>query len=98
MQVDFIKCDVEGAELQVMKGAKNTLSSCKPDILLEICDCHTKRLGYQGKEIISFLAQLGYSCQLVTKDINKPLKTINSIDNINSVSNFFFTMRDNLTQ
>jgi FkbM family methyltransferase len=33
--VTFIKIDVEGYELEVLKGAKNTIEKCRPDILVE---------------------------------------------------------------
>lgn len=34
--VDFIKIDVEGMELQVLKGLKNTISSYKPLLYIEV--------------------------------------------------------------
>jgi FkbM family methyltransferase len=34
--IDFIKCDTEGAELEVMKGAERTILSNRPWLLIEI--------------------------------------------------------------
>lgn len=34
-RVDFIKLDVEGAELEVLKGAEQTIRRCKPAIIFE---------------------------------------------------------------
>ena len=34
--VDFIKCDVEGGELPVLRGATQLLQRDHPDLLLEI--------------------------------------------------------------
>ena len=34
--VDFIKVDVEGYELEVLKGSENTIKSFKPVIFIEI--------------------------------------------------------------
>ena len=34
-RVDFIKIDVEGFELDVLEGAKNTITQLKPDVFLE---------------------------------------------------------------
>jgi FkbM family methyltransferase len=36
--VDFVKIDVEGHELEVLRGGVQTLSSCRPIVLLEIKD------------------------------------------------------------
>ena len=54
-KIEFIKCDVEGNELEVFKGAKNTLLEDGPTLLFE---CHHKE-GEKG-ELFSFLVSLGY--------------------------------------
>ena len=59
-KIDFIKCDVEGAEMLVMRGAKNVLTSAKPPILkLEIYKEWTKTFGYEPQDIIRFLEKFG---------------------------------------
>lgn len=57
---DIIKIDVEGAEYDVLLGAKNTLQQYQPYILLATHDCHLN--GVQEK-CVSFLKQLGYHLQ-----------------------------------
>jgi FkbM family methyltransferase len=59
-RVDFIKCDVEGAELLVFKGAQQTLASFHPPILLEIEARHTERFGYAPEVLDTFLRRFGY--------------------------------------
>jgi FkbM family methyltransferase len=54
---DVIKIDVEGAEYDVLTGAKNTLMQYKPNILLATHDCHLR--GVQEK-CVDFLIDLGY--------------------------------------
>jgi FkbM family methyltransferase len=54
---DFIKCDVEGAEVEVFRGARRLLSENRPEIL---CELHgaDKREG-----LLQDLQALGYSCE-----------------------------------
>jgi hypothetical protein len=35
-RLDFIKIDVEGFELDVLEGARNTINQLKPDVFLEL--------------------------------------------------------------
>lgn len=58
---DIIKIDVEGAELEVLKGAKNILKREKPVIFIEIHPESLKNdFNSSKKEIIAFLKNLGY--------------------------------------
>jgi FkbM family methyltransferase len=52
---DFIKCDVEGAEVEVFNGAAKLLASRRPII---VCEIHTEEAG---RILRSKLAHLGYS-------------------------------------
>lgn len=59
-KVDVIKIDVEGAELQVLKGAQKTLSQHLPTLLLEINRESCLAAGYTPEEILTFLKTFGY--------------------------------------
>lgn len=59
-RVDFVKADVEGAELAVLRGGTGTLERWRPALLLEIEDRHTARYGYRPHELVAWLADLGY--------------------------------------
>ena len=59
---DVIKIDVEGAEYDVLKGARETLVSKKPKILLATHDYHLPGVQQQCKD---FLKNLGYSLTVV---------------------------------
>lgn len=59
--VSVIKIDVEGHELEVIKGAKATIQSQKPDLFIEI---HPERLDHKGESVeslLSTLSELGYN-------------------------------------
>jgi hypothetical protein len=60
-KVDFIKLDVEGAELSVLHGAMKLLEGeSRPAILAEVQDARTAAWGYAAREIIQFLVRMDY--------------------------------------
>jgi len=59
--VDFIKLDVEGAELSVLEGAGKLLQGpSRPVILTEVQDIRTRPWGYRAREIVDFLVDRNY--------------------------------------
>jgi FkbM family methyltransferase len=61
-QVDFVKIDVEGAELSVFSGANRLLTAMpRPVILAEVSDVRTKQWGYEAKNILSALESLRFT-------------------------------------
>jgi FkbM family methyltransferase len=72
-RLDFVKCDVEGAELLVMRGGAKTLARFQPILYLEVCPQWTVGFGYQPEDLCSFLRSLGYKTfMLVTEDCSRP--------------------------
>jgi FkbM family methyltransferase len=59
---DLIKCDVEGAELKVFKGAAKTLARSKPMVFTEMLRKWAARYHYHPNEIIALFRHLGYEC------------------------------------
>lgn len=87
VKLNFIKCDVEGAELLVFQGGLKSIEKYKPIIFAEILRKWTKRFGYNSNEIIELLSDIGYICFTLN---NQKLLKINTIDDETKETNFFF--------
>lgn len=62
LNIDLMKIDVEGAELLVLKGLKNSFKNHIIDtVVLELTNEMSKQFGYNIKDVISFLENFGYS-------------------------------------
>lgn len=59
-RVDFIKIDIEGAELPCLKGAEQTIRRFKPLLIVEVQRTSSAAAGYDQAEILHFLGPLGY--------------------------------------
>lgn len=59
-KVDFIKMDIEGAELYALQGMKDVLRKHHPAVLIEICPDVLQHAEYKADAIFSFFAELGY--------------------------------------
>lgn len=60
-KLDFIKCDVEGAEKLVFEGGIETIRKFKPIIFAEMLRKWSKKFNYHPNDIIKLLADVGYS-------------------------------------
>jgi len=61
--IGYIKIDVELEEMNVLKGALNTIERWKPVLDIEINDnlIEYRKPGYTAQELIDFVCSLGYS-------------------------------------
>jgi FkbM family methyltransferase len=57
---DLVKIDVEGFEIDVLRGAENLLLARSPALLLEMLPEHLTRQGRSQAELVAWLAELGY--------------------------------------
>lgn len=83
-KIKFMKIDVEGHELEVIKGATETIKKNKPVLLVEIEKRHSKK---NVVDSISFIKKYGYDCYFVK---NKELISCDKLENKELENNYFF--------
>ena len=82
-RISFIKIDVEGHEMSVIKGAENTIKQYKPTLLVEIEEKHSKQ---KVLDSINYINSLGYESFYYDNE----LKSTNNLNNLNMYNNFIF--------
>jgi FkbM family methyltransferase len=87
LSVDFIKCDVEGAELMVFQGGLETIKRDLPIVFSEILRKWSSKFNYNPNEIFDFFRTFGYN-PFTVKD--GTLKLFNKMDETTIETNFFF--------
>jgi FkbM family methyltransferase len=87
IRVDFIKCDVEGAELFVYLGGIDTLKRDKPIIFTEMLRKWSAKFNYHPNEIIELLKKHDYHCFVVK---GRSLTEFYKMDENTEETNFFF--------
>ena len=70
---DFIKCDVEGAELAFLRGADAVLATYKPVLLIEINPSTLMRAHSTGQQVLEEISRHGdYIFELVDSSPSRP--------------------------
>ena len=67
-RIDFIKIDVEGYELDVLIGGKETINKFKPTMLIEINDATLSRQGISRNDIFAWLKENNYIYRNIYKE------------------------------
>ena len=83
-KISFIKIDVEGHEMEVIKGSEETIKSNKPILLVEIEEQYTKK---NVNDTLGYINSLGYNSFYFYD--NRLINT-NDLNNLNSFNNFIF--------
>jgi hypothetical protein len=86
-RLDFIKCDVEGAELFVFKGAIHSLEKFRPIVFSEMLRKWSAKFDYHPNDIMALFSSLGYHCFFVE---DKKLKKTEVVTEDTIATNFFF--------
>lgn len=92
IDVALIKIDVEGAELQVLKGAEATLRRCRPVVIFEHGLGAADVYGTRPEHIHELLAQAGLRIFLMSEWLNSrpPLDLDAFTDEFDSGRNYYF--------
>lgn len=91
-RVDFIKCDVEGAELFVYEGGREIITKNRPIIFSEMLRKWAAKFGYTPNDIIGFMKKLGYGCYVITQ--GEKLRECPLVDEDTVETNYFFLHRE----
>ncbi len=59
-RLDFVKCDVEGAELLALRGLEKAVARWKPSLYIEMNPDWIKGFGYTARNLLDFLRAAGY--------------------------------------
>jgi FkbM family methyltransferase len=60
-RVDFIKLDIQGGEYRFLLGAKNTLASHRPTIVMEVSPTDLGCIGRTSRDLLALVESLGYA-------------------------------------
>jgi FkbM family methyltransferase len=68
LRIDMLKIDIEGAELEMLQGAAETIQRWMPVIFIEINALTCQAAGYQPGDILSFLEAFGYGFHAINRN------------------------------
>lgn len=94
LKPDFIKCDVEGAELFVFQGAIETLKKDKPVVFTEMLRKWSAKFNYHPNDIIDLFSGLGYQCYTIEND---SFKKFSRVDEHTTETNYLFIHPDKIS-
>ena len=83
-KISFIKIDVEGHEMEVIKGAEKTIKNNKPILLVEIEEQYTKK---NINDTLRYINSLGYNSFYFN---DSKLVNTNNLSKLSSFYNFIF--------
>lgn len=97
-QIALIKCDVEGHELDVLRGGEQLLKRQGPMLMVEVEQRHQR--SHSVRDVFDYLEGLGYRGTFFLRDKRRPIESFDMAVHQNRgsgvyVNNFIFTVGDN---
>ncbi len=86
--VCFVKADIEGWELHLLRGAESVLASHRPVLMLEVDGNALRRAGHTKPELFAFLADHGYGWRRIAGYGGKSRASVR-LDDKQEDGNFF---------
>jgi FkbM family methyltransferase len=75
-RVDFIRCDVEGAEVRFIEGGRNTIERHLPSLLIEIHPFSLQRnFGSSAEAVRDYFTHLGYRVWQLNDDNSQMIES-----------------------
>ena len=93
--VDLVKIDIEGAELEFLKGGAKTISDSKPVIICELLRKWMKPFNSHPQDFLSFLLNLDYSCY---EFMGSGIQKITEINEDTVGNNFIFVHKSDIVK
>ena len=77
-KIDFVKMDIEGAEILLLEGGKETFKTLSPDFMIEFSPEDLKQSSRDSTNLAKIITDYGYNMYTVKR--GKPLKKITQTD------------------
>lgn len=90
-QPDYIKVDVEGAELWVFEGGAQTIERQRPRVFCELLRKWCAPFGYHPNDVLRFFAAQGYGCWAVGE---QGVRELTAVDDATPETNYAFLHRE----
>ena len=58
--LDYIKCDTEGWEMHILKGAEESIRKWKPDLFIEVNETNLEQCSLTEELLLDYVRSLGY--------------------------------------
>jgi FkbM family methyltransferase len=80
LRLDVVKIDAQGAEFQIIRGARQLLARFRPRLVLEVWPYGLHNLGGNARELLEELSAIGYATyRLSAKGRLKDNRFVNSV-------------------
>ena len=94
-KIDFIRCDTEGSEMLILKGATKTIKKYHPNLLVEIhSDALKNVFNSNASEVTNFLFNFGY--QMFRED-DGVIHQVTAVDETEKWKDYFFIHPDRMS-
>jgi len=77
---DLLKLDIEGYELEALRGLQRTLARFTPTVVCELTDRFLRDIGQDARQLLEYMEQFGYRCHVLAGEGLEPGSVLASTD------------------